>query len=87
MSNDKSIYSNNSEGIDIHGIDDDNSDGDVTNEERAAKLEIALKKLGNMNCMPVDKHATTNLFTTGHVYLQKGLLKESNAALRKQQCT
>ncbi len=87
MSNDMSVCNNNSEVNFIHGIDDDDSDGDVTNEERAARLEIALKKLGNMSCKPVDRHATTDLFATGHVYLQKGLPKVRNAALRKQQRT
>ncbi len=80
MSND-----NNSEVNFIHAIDDDDFDGDVTNEECAARLEITCKKLGNMSRKPVDRHATTNLFATGHVYLQKGLPKAHNAALRKQQ--
>ncbi len=48
-------------------------------------LEIALKKLGNISRKPVDRHATANLFATGHEYLRKGLPKVCNAALRKQQ--
>jgi hypothetical protein len=55
------------------------------NEECTAMLEIALKKLGNISRKPVDRHATANLFATGHEYLRKGLPKVCNAALRKQQ--
>jgi hypothetical protein len=47
--------------------------------------QIALKKLGNMSRKPVDRHATTDLFATGHECLRKGLPKRCNAALRKQQ--
>jgi hypothetical protein len=85
VSNGKSICNNYSEGNFIHGIDDDDSNGDVTNEARGARLEIACKKLGNMSRKPVDRHAPTDLFATGHIYLGKGLPKAFKAALRKQQ--
>ncbi len=42
VSNDKSICNNNLEENYIKGIDDEDSDDDVMNEERAARLEIAL---------------------------------------------
>jgi hypothetical protein len=77
VSKDMSICNNNSEGKYIQGIDDEDSDDDVTNEDRATRLLIVLKNLGNMSCKPVDRHATTNLFATGHEHLQKGLTKSA----------
>jgi hypothetical protein len=38
-----------------------------------------------MSRKPVDRHAATNLFATGHEYLRKGLPKARNATLREQQ--
>ncbi len=83
MSNEDSICSNNSKGVNVYHGDPNNND--MTNEDREGMLENSLKNLGNMSCKPLHRHAATNLFVHGKQVLHKNIHKSQSTYIAKLQ--
>ncbi len=84
VSNDESICPNRTEGVIVDNDSDSDGDEDLTEDERAKKSALALKKLGNINRKPLDSNAIIDIVVVGKLLLQKHLLKSRQKALRKQ---
>ncbi len=88
VSNDESVCRENNNIRQTGGDQSDDEEEDPDNillsrEEREERLEIALKKLGNMSRKPLNKYATTDLFKRGQLTLGN-LSKTRKAAIDKR---
>ena len=84
-SNDESICPNRSEGVTIENNSDSDGDEELTDDQRATKSALALKKLGNMSRRKLDVNATTDIMIVGNLLLKKKLGKSRKKSLSKQQ--
>jgi hypothetical protein len=83
MSNEDSICSINSKGVNMYNTNKADSEDDMTDDEHAVCLANSLKKLGNMSCKPLDRYAPTDLFAHSKVLLGTGLHKTRHSALAR----
>ncbi len=85
MTNAESIYTDNTEQI-MHGIDSDlDSDSELGEDKRAARLALTMQKLGNMSRKPINKIATVDIYFSGHMLLEKTIRKARLTSLRRRQ--
>ncbi len=71
----------------INPENNSDSDGDeeLTDDQRATKSALALKKLGNMSRRKLDVNATTYIMIVENLLLKKKLGKSRKKSLSKQQ--
>ena len=84
-SNDESICPNRSEGVTMDNNSDSDDDEEVTDDQRATKSALALKKLGNMSRKKLDVNATKDITIIGNLLIKKKLGKSRQKSLSKQQ--
>ena len=65
-SNDKSICPNRSEGVTVENNSDSDGDKELTDDQRATKSALDLKKIGNMSRKKLDVNATTDITIVGN---------------------
>ena len=82
-SNDKSICPNRREGVTIENNSDSDGDEELTDDQRATKSALALKKIGNMSRRKLDVNATTDIMIVGNLLIKKKHGKSCQKSLSK----